>query len=439
MKRSLFTLTCSIFSLLSFGQPAPFSVKLEPIILKEFSGLQSYAWARAGDNIILFGGRKEGLHKRQPFASFNKTFNNSEIIMINPGTQQTIRKGLGSVPAPIAEQLQSSNMEFFQDGDYLILIGGYGYSETKNDHITFPSMLVIRLSAMVKALQSGSSIDESIIQIPDERMAITGGNLGKLDDAFYLIGGQRFTGRYNPHGPDHGPGYSQQYSNEIRKFQLNFKNGTPAIYNYEAISDTSLFHRRDYNLVNQYDENGNEILSVYSGVFQSTADLPFTTLVDISPSGYKLVPEFNQQLNHYHSAHLPLYDSINRNQFVIFFGGIAWNYLDNNGKLNKDDNVPFVKTISVVERTRAGIKEYSLTERMPGYFGASASFIARDPLMFTKNGNLKWDSIGDKPSLVGYIIGGIDSRAPNILWSNDPLESRASPVIWEVFISRTGR
>jgi hypothetical protein len=34
--------------------------------------------------------------------------------------------------------------------------------------------------------------------------------------------------------------------------------------------------------------------------------------------------------------------------------------------------------------------------------------------------------------MIGYIIGGIDSRGRNVFWSNEAEPSRASPVIWKV-------
>ena len=73
---------------------------------------------------------------------------------------------------------------------------------------------------------------------------------------------------------------------------------------------------------------------------------------------------------------------------------------------------------------------------MPGYFGAAAEFIPADENLFTPNGILDLDKAGKKPLMAGYIIGGIDSRAPNVFWSNEADPSRASPVIWKVYIRK---
>lgn len=413
----------------------PFSIVLEPVIIKDMGGLQSYAWARSGDKIVLIGGRTDGLHKRQPFASFRPQYNNTDLIVIDIEKEKVWRKPVIGLPAPLAEQLQSSNMEFYQDGNYLLLTGGYGYSETQKDHITYPALIRIKVPEIINAIIKNKEILSFIDQVNDERMAVTGGHLNKLTNTFYLVGGHRFDGRYNPHGPDHGPGFLQQYTNQVRKFTVTDKAGKLAIENFAVVTDTQLLHRRDYNLLNQYDANGKEMLTIYSGVFQTKKDIPYTTLVDITGEQHAEVPGFNQLYCHYHTASIAAYNKTNKTMYSIFLGGIAQNYKDNTGKTVADDNVPFVNSISVVERKENKIREYLLAEPMPGYFGAAAEFIPLNDKLFSSNGILEIDKLGKKKVLTGYMIGGIDSRAPNVFWRNDPESSRASPVIWKVYFT----
>jgi hypothetical protein len=413
-----------------------FKVELDPMIPKDFQGLQSYAWAKEGNEVLLIGGRVDGLHLKQPFASFNKKYNNTNFIVINLLTQEVWKRSVNDLPPSLSEQLQSSNMEFWQDGNNLILVGGYGYSEQKKDHITHPALSIVKVKESIAAVKNAAPLTSTVKQMFDERMAVTGGQLGKLDDTYLLVGGQRFDGRYNPHGPDHGPGYKQEYTNEIRKFKLNPSNTELKIENYSTIYDTALFHRRDYNLRPQYNEKGEKIFTIFSGVFRPEIDLPYQSLVDVSTSGGKMVPGFAQHFCHYHTASLPIYDKASHTQYTIFFGGIAQYYKDQSGKIQKDDDVPFTKTISVIERKAGQLKEYTLATTMPGYFGASADFIPASEDLFDEHENLKWEAVGENKKLVGYILGGIDSRAPNVFWPGGPDDSRASPVIWKVFLTK---
>jgi len=362
-----------LVGIISFAQvDVPFRVSMEPVLLKGFEGLQSFAWGKAGDKIVLIGGRTDGLHRRQPFAAFGKQFNNTELIVLDPVSEKVWKRSITTLDPSLAEQLQSTNMEFYQEGNQLVLVGGYGYSNTKKTHITHPSMVSIRVKELIQAVINNTAIEPFIHQLLDDRMAVTGGRLNKLDNLFYLVGGQRFDGRYNPHGPDHGPGFSQQYTNQVRKFSLSGSAEKVSIENYSAITDSLLLHRRDYNLLMQLDAAGNEMLSVYSGVFQYGKDIPFTTLIDISEKGHREVPGFNQLYSHYHTATLPAYHRDSKTMYSIFFGGIAQNYKDSAGNTVKDNDIPFVKSISVVERNGNTVREHVLPETMPGYFRSAA-------------------------------------------------------------------
>jgi len=62
---------------------------------------------------------------------------------------------------------------------------------------------------------------------------------------------------------------------------------------------------------------------VYSGVFQTSTDLPFLYPVSINATGYNPHEDFSQYYNHYHCAHLPIYDENHKKMQKIFFGGIA--------------------------------------------------------------------------------------------------------------------
>ena len=114
--------------------------------------------------------------------------------------------------------------------------------------------------------------------------AVTGGHLGKIGNTFYLIGGHRFDGRYNPMGH---PTYTQTYVDGIRKFTINNSGSQLSYANYTSITDEVHLHRRDYNLLPQIFPDGTEGYTLSSGVFQPTIDLPFLYPVDITASGYQ--------------------------------------------------------------------------------------------------------------------------------------------------------
>ncbi len=417
----------------------PFSIRLEQMEINNMPALQSFAYATWQGKWLMVGGRKDGLHRRQPWATFDEEGQNRFIYVVDPQNKKVWKQMLENLPTPVIEQLQSTNMEFCQTGNRLIVTGGYGYSKTADDHITFPYLTVIKVDELVNSILNNEGINNSIVQINDERMAVTGGRLAMLGDTFLLAGGQRFDGRYNPHGPDHGPGFKQEYSNEIRKFYIDYNRDIPVLKNYTAIKDTINLHRRDYNLVPQVFKNNELGFTMFSGVFQYSQDVPFTNFVDIAGGTYKVNNSFEQKFSHYHTAVMPLYDKAAASMYAVFFGGIARYYPDKNGKTVDNKEVPFTKTISVVIRKDEKEEEIYLPVQMPGYLGAAAEFIFVPDTRMYMDGIADAGSLQNDENLVGYIVGGINSSASNIFFDNTGKESKASSKIIKVFIKKSIR
>ncbi|MBK9735623.1 MAG: T9SS type A sorting domain-containing protein [Saprospiraceae bacterium] len=385
------------------------------------------------------GGRLDGLHRRQPFAAFDAAGHNNQLIVVDPVTQQKWSAPLSSLPTSLKEQLSSTNMEFYQEGDYLYLIGGYGYSNTSDDHITYPNLSAVRVPDVINAVINRTSFISKFRQITDTMFAVTGGYLNKINTTYYLTGGQKFMGRYNPMGPDHGPGFIQIYTNAIRKFTISDNGVTLSVNHLPEIIDATNLHRRDYNVVPQILPTGQEGLTAFSGVFQVGVDLPFLNCVNIDSTGHTFNNAFSQYYNHYHCAHIPLYSASNNEMHTLFFGGIA-QYYDSLGILVQDNNVPFVKTIARVTRDASGtMAEYKLPIEMPSLLGAGSEFISVEELPQFNNGVFKLDDFTDDSTLVGYIYGGISSTAANIFFTNTGLQSSASSQIFKVFVIKNSK
>ncbi|NPA33375.1 MAG: hypothetical protein GXO48_00390, partial [Chlorobi bacterium] len=271
MRRSRFAFWLGFVALLGNGfnplkAQEKFRIEIDPIHVPGMLGIQSFAWGKSSDGkILLIGGRRDGLHLRRPFETFDPTGNNTNIIVLDVQGQRVWTASLFSLPTSMQEQLQSTNMQFFQRDSILYIIGGYGYSPTAGDHITFPYLTAIHVDSVVDAIVNGKPITSFFRQVQDAFFQVTGGQLGYLDSFFYLCGGQIFTGRYNPMN---GPSFTQQYTNEVRKFKI-IDDGTTLSY-----SDTTIFrdpanlHRRDYNMSPQVFPDGSRGFTMFTGVFQ---------------------------------------------------------------------------------------------------------------------------------------------------------------------------
>jgi hypothetical protein len=429
MKKYILVLWVTFFQLSIAQSTFPYDVVLTPISISGLTGLHSYAFAQDNGKWLVVGGRKDGMHARQPNSSFPVLQNNTNIYVIDVETQQFWSASLSALPTNISEQLQSTNMNFHQDGDALYIIGGYAFSATANDHITFDKLTSIDVPNLINAVVTGNSITPYFKQISNPIFQNTGGHLGKIGNDFYLVGGQIFTGRYNPMN---GPSFVQTYASQIQKFTIDNSGTQLSFSNYTTVVDAVHLHRRDYNLVPQVFPNGEEGYTISSGVFQITADLPFLYPVDVKASGYFPQTQFNQYLSNYHSGNAALYDATENRMHSLFFGGISQYYYQN-GTLVQDDTVPFVKTISRVTRLSDGsLLEYQLPVEMPNLKGAGAEFIPNELLPRYSNEVIQLSNITDTEFVIGHLFGGIQSSSISAFTDNQTSLTNADPTIYEV-------
>lgn len=425
----LFLLACTPL----LWSQAQFDVQLEPLQVTNFGGLQSFAHASWEGKWFLFGGRLDGLHQRQPWASFDAAGHNDQIWIIQAEQGQAQALPTSGLAAPLRDQLKSTNMEFYQRDSLLYLVGGYGISSRAGGHLTFDRLTIVNLAALNRYHQGQNpSLASCFTSTTDSRFAVTGGSLQYGNGSFYLAGGQKFDGRYNPMG---GPSFTQQYTNAVRRFAVQQPlSNTPQVSWESPFQNAQLMHRRDYNVLPQVDAQGKLHWVAYSGVFQTSADLPFLDAVRFDSTGLQPIPNFSQYYNHYHCATVPLYDPNTGAMHSIFFGGIAQYFQDASGQLVQDNDVPFVKTIGLVSRDSSGTyTEYKLPTEMPGYLGAGSEFFRLDSLpTWGDQRILKVDLPLRDTLTIGYVLGGISSSAPNIFFSNTGSQSQATAQLFRV-------
>lgn len=413
-----------------------YSISLEPILIDGFAGLQSFAAAQFGGKWLLIGGRTDGLHRRQPFASFSPSGNNTDIIVIDPETKRSRSFSILKLPSALNEQLQSANMQFIQRGKMLYLIGGYGYSESARDYVTYNKLSAVNLDCVISEIERNGTIAPCFRQISDPIFAVTGGQIGSIGDTYFLVGGQKFDGRYNPMGPDHGPGFSQQYSDQIRRFRINDDGKMLGVENAMTVTDKANLHRRDFNMLPQIFVNGVPGFTVFSGVFQVGANIPFTNTVDIYGDTHRVNQAFTQHLSHYHCAKVALFDAATQRMENIFFGGIS-QYEENAGVLTKNDDVPFTKVISKVSRDKDGRLTETKLGEMPGFLGASSEFFVNAAVSKYENDIVKAHELKADRVLLGHVIGGIASTQKSLFFSNTGAESTASKSVFRVWLTKT--
>lgn len=421
-----------------FGQnndSFPFSVEVIAVDVPDLPGIHSYAHAQHEGKWLILGGRLDGMHARQPFNAFPAGSNNTLMIVVDINEATVHTASVETLAPAVAEQLQSSNMNFHQVGDVLYVAGGYAYSASAEDHMTYPRFTALSVSGFIDAIVQGGSFDGLYDSVEDDSFAVTGGHLNRLGDQLALVGGHRFDGRYNPMG--HAT-YTQEYTNAIRLFSASFDDSALEVGGFETWSDDVHLHRRDYNLLPFKTSDGTSGLTLFSGVFQINEDLPYLYPVSITEEGHEPITEFNQHLSQYHSGCVSLFDQSTGQTHSLFFGGMSQFQLDENNELVEDPLVPFVNTISrVVRHSDGSFEEFQLPNTMDGMRGTSAGFFVAEGLAVDETSDLVlMDEWGETLTL-GYVVGGINSSQTNPFSFNQTGNTHASSTVYRVQLTRT--
>lgn len=432
MKKLLLLFVLFFFSSLN-AEEYDFEIRLEKFQINNLIGVHSFTYATYENYILIIGGRKDGLHARQPFNTFPAASSNDDLILINT-SDWSVKYRKIDFNNQLTDQLKSTNMNFAQYDDKLYIVGGFGYSNQLQDHTTFNKLIIVSIPDLINSIIDDQNIEDLFSFIEDDYFAITGGHLAFNDDKFYLVGGHDFQGRYNPMG--HST-FTQAYSNQVRIFSISENNGTYELNKINEITDEVNLRRRDYNLVPQI-SNGKIFHTIYAGVFQINADLPFLYPVDVFEDKITPHQSFNQYYNHYHTANIPIYNSKTNENFTLFFGGISQYYLNENKELINDENVPFVNTISCVKRNSNNeLSEFTLPISMDSFSGASAEFIFKNNIDLIENSIYDYSNLDNNQEIeLGYIIGGINSTEQNPFSNNNTQVTKAESNSYKIFLKK---
>jgi hypothetical protein len=324
---------------------------------------------------------------------------------------------------------------------------------------TFPTVTSIHVPGMIDAVLKGTDLAPHIEQVPLQRTTtsagvpqvqtyrLTGGELERIGDDFYLVFGQDFRGLYSVDPGDFGKWpLVQQYSERIFVLSIDdnpLKVTISSIITADPNDATQPFHRRDLTVLPTRTADGLPSLTAYGGVFvpgQATAYRNPVYITGPEPRKVAVDPGFAQALSQYDCAAMTMFDAATGTLYTTFFGGISLYYVDPKTRRAKEDTgLPFIKDISTVVRDKAGNStQLVLPTRLPGYLGAEMRFLAEfealhpeERALHPDDGVLSFDRIKARTA-VGYLFGGIEATAPQT--EGDPRKSRASDRLLRVWV-----
>ncbi len=431
----------------------PYRIEIE---LADFSlpqGFHSGVSAIYKGKWLFLAGRSNGLHGFGPGNNFPPTSQNTLIFVVDPKTKSVMTRSItdpdsGLTPLQI-DQLSATSPQGYQNGKTLYMTGGYsldtqtGQFSTKNVLTAFDIPGVIH---WVTHPKKGETLAQYIRQFSHPILEITGGYMTQIGkNPTLLVFGQNFSGSYT----DNSNG---EYSEQIRRFKIIDDGKTLRIdvKSFKPIQPDENFRRRDLNVVPTIKKckgHLEEGLVALSGVFTLTSGA-WTVPVLIKADGTPFMPNpecektFKQGMNNYASSTCGFFSRKSGDMFTLLLGGITFGFFEN-GQFQTDDELPFTNQVTTVKIDKRGkFSQYIMsgqyptilsTQSNPGnqlLFGAGAEFFPAEGIQMYKNGVFKLDSI-KKPTVVGYIVGGIQSTLPN---TNVITDSTGSPYIFKLIV-----
>lgn len=398
-----------------------FKIAVEPASVYGLPSLHSYAHAQWDGKWLILGG--------QTSEDWEFSHANLEIYVVDPATNQ-----LWTMPSEYlqgvvqsVEQLTSCFAQFYQEDDYLYMLGGYGYSPEIEGYYAFPYLSIINVKAVIQQIIESdyASAATYFQQVEDERFSVMDGLLTKIEDTFYLIGGIEFYGFFD----EENPAYEKMPRQEVISFQIR-KNREGL---YEMLTIGSLDYRNEFleiftTPVPQIFGEESVGFSILSN--EEVDGEAFVNWMDVFQIGYASSWQRDNKLAHYHSTIIPIYDRKARTMHTLFLNGCT-EYLCEEEDLRI--GLETVDSMLVFSKSEWGntLNKESIT---PYYNnGTDAQFILNKTIPHYNNGVIKYHKLPEGKTEIGYIYGGASNASP-MMFEDGRLLALSSRQLFKVYI-----
>lgn len=419
----------------------PYTVQIRQVDTERLlPTLQSYAYGQIDGLWVLIGGRTSGLHKftNNPIKNFPPRRQNDRIWVINPETGQRWSRSLAdsALSEDQVDALSTTAAQGLQVGETLYVVGGYGYSRSAQNFMTYDTLTAFDLRTVVSWVRKDSNVPDLahiIRQTSHKVLKVTGGQMTRIGNRTMLVFGQLFDGGYGGPTPP-----NQIYTTQVRSFRLIDNGRTVRIARVRrdpVKPNPTDYRRRDYTLIPTMEvQNGRRVekVTALAGVFTLT-DGMFTVPVEVDGEGRPSMADpaakatFKQAMNGYDCAFLPIWDSRRKQSHALLFGGISFvEYDPDTDRFVEDNEFPFINDVTAIVRTNKGRYRQVLVGSYPEIdskdgkrlrFGAEAHVLIDPNVPTMSNGMINLTALkrrfGTQPVVVGRIFGGIAADAGN--------------------------
>lgn len=423
----------------------------EDSLATNLPAVQSAATAAYQNYWIVIGGMKAGAHSigNSP-PPFQTKVRNDSIWVIDIANHEAY--GV-PVPQQYYYALTTTNPAFYQSGNTLYFCGGYGTKDASSPQYNYTSdyFFQVDIPSLVQYVLPGgeqpalSQVFPKVIESPF--VQVTGGEMIVVNNNFYLVGGQNYTGVYLP-------GTNGVYTNAIRKFNLAQSNTDWIIADTASLIDTANLHRRDFNLATVFASETDSVRAMLLGGVFTKKGLAYRNPVLITglASGNMAIKAdtMQQQVNQYSSARINIslvLDDFHLNM-ISLIGGITYMQYDTAQKQLTIPRIGFTMPYSNMITSVLTDANFFFNETiqlpplklLPAFIGASATFFPLGQL--TKDGYADVIDLTKVPLLgtgnkvqIGYLYGGIFSPAANTFTPSGNYTTTVNNKIYKIYLA----
>lgn len=370
------------------------------------------------------------------FHDFNNNFIDT-LYVYNPVTQEIHSMSLDctNLPEDIKNQLKSSDPNPLIDGDTLYMIGGFFTADNIN-FMTLNTLSSFNVPGIIQAIKSDDTnlLPFVAVQTTIPEFRVTGGQLGKIGDHFYLAFGQSCVGNYCA--------TSQTYTNSLYKFQMDPTLSHIDILDSVTRSDASNsgWRRRDYSLAPIILNNTPQLFALAGPFTQGDNAAVWTNGISFDQNLISNDHVITQQANQYEAPLLSMYSAQAQKTYVTTFGSLSNTYWTSGG-LFYDNTTPYGNILDMISIGSNDAAEYANLQPVCSgqplasclYMGIGTAFIHAGNFYDARK-ILQLDALPmDTPVLVGYLYGGLVSTGQEP-FGTSPTE--ASNSVYAVYVTR---
>ncbi len=422
MNKLILILILLVGSEFSFAQSS-FTLDIEPYSIDGLPNLHSYAFGQYDGKWLIVGGRTSENQEESSYLNY-------DILVIDPVHQEFWKHPLEWVYAEIDEpdHLAACHSSAFQEGEYLYIAGGFGYSSVTEVMGTFPFVTILNVKEIIADVIKDNPIGDHIVQFENEAFAIADGHLSKVNNELFLAGGYFLDSEFSNGGDLI---IQKDNLNKVSKFLLQQDNNKiEDILLIDQITYADYFNEDHAVMAAQIFPDGTSGLTLFYNEKSEQKILP--NWMNVFDFGYASFSSSEASLPVYHSTVIPVYDKTNKKMHTVFLGGCDEYMCDSDLQysptlVEKGDE--FIRT----EEGGISFDSYELDAYLNK--GKDAQFIINPTIGVNDLPIVDLSLIEDEKQLIGYIYGGRTAPSP-MFYANGETVDAATNQLFKVYLNR---